>query len=142
MTRFQYDLNGDGTEEEYWFGVVSSIQNGTRPMIRDSTGFYVGGSCVRTVAPAVWKMSERSEYEQVPEFALLLEHPQVNLHCVKGVTQPSETNAGALFGLWPGTIRVTFTHDGLWVYECSAQLDGRKLTAAAVTEAEIIPPGT
>lgn len=142
MTSFQYDLDGDGVKEQYWFGVVSQIEDGAFPLVWDGTSFYEGSGSDRTVAPAVWRQTGRSEYEQVQEFASLLENPQVNLRCVEGEVQPWSGSADDLFGVWPGAIEAIFTHDGLWVYECSAMLDGVELTAAAVTHVETRLPGT
>ena len=64
---------------------------------------------------------------------------QVNLRCVEGEVQPWSEPVEDLFGVWPGTIEVVFTHSGTWVYECSAVLDGTELTAAAVTVCETHP---
>lgn len=142
MAPFQYDLDGDGAAEEYWFGAISQIENGAVPFFHDGTGFYKGSSSKRIVAPAVWRQISRDKYEQVQEFAAILERPQVNLHCVNGNVQPKVSAVEGLFGVWSGAVEVIFTHDGLWVYECSAMLDGLELTAAAVTQVETRPPGT
>lgn len=140
MTAFQYDLDGDGTAEPYWFGAVFQIEDGASPLVRDGTSFYVGGSSERWVAPAVWRETARGKYEQVTEFAPLLKNAQVKLRCVEGMHQPEVDPAEDLFGVWTGTIWVRYTHDGVWVYECSAVVDGTELTAAAVTACETRAP--
>ena len=142
ITPFQYDLDGDGISEQYWFGAVSQIEDGTFPLFHDGTSFYEGSGCDRRVAPGVWRQTGQSEYEQVPEFAPLLEKPQVSLCCVEGDVQPWVEPGEDLFGIWTGTIFVRYTHAGVWVYECSAVLAGMELTAAAVTVSETRkPPG-
>lgn len=134
MTPFQYDLDGDGTVEEYWFEAVSQIENGAFPLFHDETGFSEGSGSERIVAPAVWRKISRDKYEQVQEFASLLENPQVTLRRLSGEVQPTVRNADGVFGPWKGAIQVVYSDEGIWVYEISAVLDGKKLTAAAVTE--------
>ena len=94
------------------------------------------------MAPAVWRETAEREYEYVPQFAPLLENVRVNLRCVEGEVQPKVTAMGDLFEMWSGGVSVTFTHEGVWVYECSAVLDGMELTAAAVTYCEVRLPET
>ena len=142
MTPFHYDLDGDGASEQYWFGAVSQIEDGAFPMFRVGTSFYEGSGSKHIVAPAVWRKGERDKYEQVQEFAPLLENPLVNLHCVEGNVQPQVSAMEDLFGVWSGAIEVIFTHDGVWACECSTLLDGVELTAVAVAQVETRPPGT
>ena len=61
---------------------------------------------------------------------------------MEGEVQPVVTAADNLFGVWSGAVRAIFTHDGTWLYECSAMLDGVELTDTAFTHVETRPPGT
>lgn len=132
MTPFQYDLDGDGTTEQYWFGAVFHINDGMSLIKNDHTRTDKGTTYRCKVAPAVWRLVGSDEYERMDAFAPLLEDAKVTLRCISGKQQPTVDDIGTLFG-WSGAVQVNYTDNGSWLYECSATFADQTLTAAATT---------
>ena len=135
-TPFTYDLDGDGTEEEYIFGTLhQNIPAGYQHTLSDSFGIAAGDESERIVFPCVWKQDADGTISPVPEFAELLAEPQVQL-CR---TAENESTAPAIYEAtgptWQGGIQVLFSIENLgsWYYSASATLDGQLLTAATMS---------
>ena len=142
-TEFEYDLDGDGTPETYYFLVGS-----------DLPGLSLGGSDMRTVppgmtselviAPVVVELDEQGQCTYALEFRDLLKNSSVILYCAQqwGNSTPSLGSYGYLNGIWPGATLIQFEAEdtGIWVYELTAELDGETLTARGVSH--ILAPDT
>ena len=136
---FRYDLDGDGQEETYLFGILLDLP-GRRPGGIDSR--MLTDDLVEPViaAPGVWRPLEDGSYEVAYEFAPLLEEPRVELWCSArwGDKDPLLWASDPLDDVWEGAIAVNYTAEnaGIWRYVGSATLDGQLLTAAASTSIE------
>ena len=117
-TAFTYDLDGDGTEEEYFFGTLhQNIPAGYQHTLSDSFGIAAG-----SIVP-------------VPEFAEKLIQPQVKLQRTEGNESPAPVICEAENSVWHGGVQVLFSIENLgsWYYSASATLDGQTLTAATMS---------
>lgn len=135
-TAFTYDLDGDGTEEEYFFGTLhQNIPAGYQHTLSDSFGIAVGDMSERTVFPCVWKTDADGSIVPVPEFAEKLIQPQVKLQRTEGNESPAPAIYEADNSVWHGGVQVLFSIENLgsWYYSASATLDGQALTAATMS---------
>ncbi len=134
---FNYDLDGDGQEETYLFGIILDLP-GRRPGGIDSR--MLTDDLVEPViaAPGVWRQD--GSYEVAYEFAALLKDPRVELWCSErwGDKDPLLWASDPLDDIWEGAIAVDYTAEtaGIWRYVGSATLDGQLLTGAASTSIE------
>lgn len=135
-TAFAYDLDGDGTEEEYFFGTLhQNIPAGYQHTLSDSFGIAAGDMSERTVFPCVWKTDADGSIVPVPEFAEKLIQPQVKLQRTEGNESPAPAIYEADNSVWHGGVQVLFSIENLgsWYYSASATLDGQTLTAATMS---------
>lgn len=135
-TAFAYDLDGDGTEEEYFFGTLhQNIPAGYQHTLSDSFGIAAGDMSERTVFPCVWKTDADGSIVPVPEFAEKLIQPQVKLQRTEGNESPAPAICEADNSVWHGGVQVLFSIENLgsWYYSASATLDGQTLTAATMS---------
>lgn len=135
-TPFTYDLDGDGTEEEYIFGTFhQSVPAGHRDTITDSFRLVAGEEHERVVFPCVWKTEADGTLSPVPEFAERLTQPQIQLCRTEGNESPAPAIYEAEEEIWQGGVQVLFTlkNQGSWYYSASATLDGQLLTAATMS---------
>ena len=135
-TAFTYDLDGDGTEEEYFFGTLhQNIPAGYQHTLSDSFGIAAGDMSERTVFPCVWKTDADGSIVPVPEFAEKLIQPQVKLQRTEGNESPAPAICEADNSVWHGGVQVLFSIENLgsWYYSASATLDGQTLTAATMS---------
>ena len=135
-TAFTYDLDGDGTEEEYFFGTLhQNIPAGYQHTLSDSFGIAAGDMSERTVFPCVWKTDADGSIVPVPEFAEKLIQPQVKLQRTEGNESPAPAICEADNSVWHGGVQVLFSieNPGPWYYSASATLDGQTLTAATMS---------
>lgn len=136
--RFQYDLDGDGTAEDYFFGVGFLMEENGETLIRqirqDEFALGLSDSQRRQVIPCVWRQTD-SGPEPAADFASLLDTPSLTLWRVP----PTEGEAPALESLdydsWQGGLQMNFAahQAGTWLYEARADLDGQPLTATAIS---------
>lgn len=131
-TTFHYDMDGDGLEEEYLFGVdflgsphenvvhyeICDIRPGERPS--------------RDIHCCVWRVNSDGSMEVAEGFISLLADVRSDLRLVDGPGDPEQTLARPDYR-WPGMISAAFVpeQDSAWLYEVSAYLDGLELTAQA-----------
>ena len=137
--RFRYDLDGDGTEEEYLFGVgflmVEDGQTLLRQIRQDEFRLGPSDSQRREVTPCVWRYGADGALEPAEDFTKLLENAEVTLWRVS----PPNVEAPEIFPLedsaWQGGIKMNFMYRqaGTWLYEARAELDGQSLSATAVS---------
>ena len=135
-TAFAYDLDGDGTEEEYFFGTLhQNIPAGYQHTLSDSFGIAAGDMSERAVFPCVWKTDADGSIVPVPEFAEKLIQPQVKLQRTEGNESPAPAICEADNSVWHGGVQVLFSIENLgsWYYSASATLDGQTLTAATMS---------
>lgn len=136
---FRYDLDGDGEEETYLFGVYMDLP-GRLPGGVDSR--VLTGDMEESVfaAPGVWRQDEAGNYEPVFAFAELLEDPETTLwrRNSRGEEEPDVWLSEPMDGVWKGAIEVLYSarSAGEWRYAVSASLNGEQLTAAATTTIE------
>ena len=128
---FQYDLDGDGTEETYYFGVLGTYED--EPIyIREDV-------CIasdRQMAPAVWRLDENEEFVAVEEFAPLLEDGSLTVwnFSAEGA-EPDIEGTGLVYGVWPFGEYIAMNRAvGIWIYEAKATLDGQELVAYTLTD--------
>lgn len=131
QTPFQYDLDGDGAAEEYWFGIFNEdipIEFGWT--LTDQ--FWLNGApdVQRNLAPAVWRKHEDGSWELMEDFAPLLE--DARLRVWRGTDQTGE--APEIYrreSIWQGAVCLVFEQEclGTWLYELHASLDGQELSA-------------
>ena len=136
-TRFEYDLDGDGTTESYVFGVISTFNpmgGPNDPFNADEFTLTDWHTDSRTVAPAVWQLNSDGNLTEMPEFASLLTEESMTLVTIEqtGSETPEVREDSPAFGVWDKTITVTYNADtvGIWQYYATAVLDGQTLTAA------------
>mgnify|MGYP000990680826 CR=1 FL=1 len=130
------DLDGDGTEEEYFFGTLhQNIPAGYQHTLSDSFGIAAGDMSERAVFPCVWKTDADGSIVPVPEFAEKLIQPQVKLQRTEGNESPAPAICEADNSVWHGGVQVLFSIENLgsWYYSASATLDGQTLTAATMS---------
>lgn len=137
-TEFQYDLDGDGISETYYFTLghdlggphgLTLFGNDSRMPLPDTPSELV-------IAPAVVKYTEAG-LQYAYEFSELLENQSITLYCSQqwGTDEPEVMAAAPLHGLWPGTTLIQFESEdtGVWVYEATAELNGETLVARGVS---------
>ena len=137
--RFRYDLDGDGTEEEYVFGVGFLMDEDGQTLLRQirQDEFRLGPSDGqrREVVPCVWRFGADGELQPAGDFAKLLENAEITLWRVS----PSGIEAPEISPLedstWQGGINMNFMYRqaGTWLYEARAELDGQSLSATAIS---------
>lgn len=133
MTAFSYDLDGDGEQEAYQFGIYQAdVPEGHQDALLDYFALKDGGINTRRVYPCVWRYGEDGTPEMVAAFASLLKNPEVTIWRGSEEDVPVP-EAFTVDGVWPGGIQLTYTLDqlGTWIYEIHAELDGQTLTAVA-----------
>lgn len=136
-TGFQYDLDGDGTAENYLFAAMYNFVDQPRMLLQSGANVDEKPE-VMEVAGAVWKQSGENEYVLVEEFASLLTDCTIRVRKIAGEQAATVEEIGSLYGIWKGAIRGTFVSAGFWCYECSAVLDGETLTALGVTHTQLL----
>ena len=133
-TEFSYDLDGDGAEEKYLFGVGADLP-GLKPGTHDRETLFHGNVTYRLLAPCVWRRTEGG-YVWAEKFAERLTEPDI---IVVGVERsgdnPDIHAAEDMEGIWPGTVEVVYDESctGTWRITASARLDGETLTAELIT---------
>ena len=137
--RFRYDLDGDGTEEEYVFGVGFLMDEDGQTLLRQirQDEFRLGPSDGqrREVVPCVWRFGADGELQPAEDFTKLLENAEVTLWRVSppGVEAPEISSLED--SVWQGGIKMNFMYRqaGTWLYEARAELDGQSLSATAIS---------
>lgn len=136
-TDFSYDLDGDGAEETYVFGIAIAepLELYGNVLIAESFSFPsdVQGTGDRRMVPCVWRM-EGDELTMEYAFAELLKNQRMSVRYLwdEDVPQPQSSHYA---NIWDGGIWVQFgvEHAGTWLYSACADLGGVTLTAAGTT---------
>ena len=135
MPAFSYDLDQDGEEETYLFGICqASLPDMVQYTNQDYFALEPGQVQYRQVFPCVWQQEQDGAWVSVPEFAPLLEDAAIQLWRLSEQTLGSP-QISAQSGVWPGGLSITYSleHQGTWLYQIQATLDGEQLTAQAVS---------
>lgn len=141
-TPFSYDLDGDGAEEDYYFGVLLDVGLPLHYLRTDVTNFDSPDDehlVHRICAPAVFRLTEEGEYLPVKDFAPLLQDASVTLYYSErradADTLPLVYGFGTLDG-WSGAVEIQYRIPGgvgRWVMEARATLDGTTYTGICTT---------
>lgn len=140
-TTFHYDLDGDGTPEEYRFGsYMANIPEAFRQTLQDNFAVTQQEGSVRDVSASVWKTNPNGSVEQVKDLMGLLEDVHVTLWKAQGNESALPTvYKSDTYG--PGGIQVLYTGEntGRWFYEIQATLDGQSLSALSFSQVDLMP---
>ena len=131
-TTFYYDLNGDGKQEQYLFGVDFLESPHDDVVYYEVNGSHPGEQHLRDIHPCVWHVGSDGSLEVAEEFAELLTDTQSNIWRLDDLSAPDPKWDRAEY-IWPGAISITFApeKDSTWLYEVTAYIDDLKLTAQA-----------
>ena len=131
-TLFNYDLDGDGQEEEYLFGVDFISSPHEYVVYYEMCDFLEGGIHPRTIHPCVWRVNSDGTMDVMEEFAALLTDTQSSISRVYDFDSPDPEMQHVSYQ-WDGAISVIFApvQEETWMYQVSANLDGQELTAHA-----------
>lgn len=140
---FSYDLEGDGTAETYYFGLLQNEREEALYSMWDSVGrpYDENDYVFRTAAPAVFEKTADGRFLAVEAFADLIVDPDITVYSVdlyfgdEG-TMPDITAAEPLYGIWQGAEYIEYRMGciGGWVIEATATIDGVSYTAFTLTE--------
>ena len=140
---FTYDLDGDGTAEPYYFGLLQNVREEPLYSMWDSVGrpYDENDFVFRTAAPAVFEKTADGRFLAVEAFAEVLCDPDimvypVDLYFGEEATMPDITAAEPLYGIWQGAEYIEYRMGciGGWVIEATATIDGVSYTAFTLTE--------
>lgn len=136
-TEFSYDLDGDGVEEPYVFGITIAEPSGLYGdvLIAESFGLAPEEVGNRYLVPCVWGLTEAGEPQMEYAFAELLQEQKITVRYLWEEDVPLPECA-PYKNVWAGGVRISFAwdlHIGTWLYSASAELGGVTLTAAATT---------
>lgn len=131
-TTFYYDLDGDGVQEQYLFGVDFLASPHENVVYQEICGTGPDEYHSRDIHSCVWRVNSDGSMEVEEEFTALLTDCQSNIWLVDGPGLPEPKPVRATYK-WPGAINITFapTQDSTWLYTVSAYLDNQELTAQA-----------
>lgn len=131
-TTFFYDLDEDGIDEQYLFGVDYLSSPPPYLLYDEINTHYPGEIHPRDLFPCVWQVNSDGSMEIAEEFTELLTDAQSSIWLVEGPGSPEPRPMRAEY-TWPGAISVRFSpeEDSTWLYTVSAYLNGQELTAQA-----------
>lgn len=131
-TTFYYDLDGDGVQETYLFGVDFLNSPHENVVYYEHCTFYIGESHPRNIHSCVWRINSDGSMEVAEAFTELLTDTESNLWRVDHLTDTDPVVKRSDYK-WGGAISVNFASEnaGTWLYEVSAYLNDQKLTAQA-----------
>ena len=136
-TPFTYDLDGDGTEESYVFGLASDLPNSGIDAGSDTRFVLPDVMSQLTIAPGVATYDGGESVYVAPQFADLLDNVCFTLYYAErqGGGDPDVLTVSNLNGLWPNSVLLQWGIEdtGVWLYEFTAELDGKTLTARGVS---------
>lgn len=134
--RFCFDADGDGEAEEYRFGVGSLNNYNEEPILDEQNYVSADQRPGESMAPMVWRKTEDG-YTYAEDMAELLTDCRVSFWRVGegGGTAPEvyETR-DTLFGIWKGALCIRYEAEstGTWLWQASAVLNGKTLTASSL----------
>ena len=133
-TPFKCDMDGDGIQEDYLFGMKMINCPNQGVVYYDINTAFHGDEYPREVHPCVWRVAEDGDMTIAWEFAALLTNAKVNIWRVDDLGAPMP-EAWTMDHTWPGCVSVIFypKTNGTWLYEVTADLGQEHLTAIATT---------
>lgn len=132
-TPFKYDIDGDGENESYLFGVDYIGSPHENVVYYDRNLTFPNITHNRSVHPCVWRIMDDGTMEVATEFAELLTNAQTKIWRADDSVL-SEPEVWTFDYIWPGSITVNFCpeQDETWLFEVSAYLGDDELTATAI----------
>lgn len=129
VTDFNCDMDGDGVEEYYRFGICMHNMPYVPHSYYDRCDSGPGVSHVRTPHVCVWKISEDGAMVEALDFAKLLTDVELTIYRVDDLESPNPS-IHAEPHTWPGYTLVTFrpSQSGTWLYEAKAKFGDLELT--------------
>lgn len=142
---FLYDLDGDGTKEQFFFALAEFYSSSVQiDIVQHGTwGMTDGQQMKRFFMPVICRMPEDGVYVPVPELAELLTAPELQVYSM-GETPEKPVSAELLpemeYNLWQVGLALTCSAEntGNWVVVCRADLAGAQAEAAMVVTIEKI----
>lgn len=140
---FQYDADGDGTGETYYFGLLQNEREDPHYSMWDSVGrpYDESDRVFRTAAPVIFEKDADGRYVPAQELAPCIQNPDITVYYLdlyfgEEAEMPVITPAAALYGCWQGAEYIEYSMGciGGWVIEASADIDGEHYTAFVLTE--------
>ena len=122
-------MDGDGTEEEYYFGLIAEPAL-FAPKLVLTTPYTEGSVSTRNFAPAVLTMNEAGTLVPVTPFAPMLEEIEISFYQYKGNnTLPAIREVNPLGGVWRGAMEISCGYEdtGNWIAVTRAILNGTEL---------------
>ena len=139
-TWFAYDLDGDGQSEQYYFAPAMWLQLSNENVFTFcakesfSCPIYPGEVRYRYIIPAVWSYADGDMPTMVPEFFDLLHAASVTLWRVDNLEAEAPlVYAWEDYGSGAVEIHYLKDHEGTWLYEVSAELNGKVLHATGLS---------
>lgn len=135
LSDFSYDLDDDGIEEKYYFGLLLDAVFPPKFYARDVIRYEQGtdGYTARKVAPAVWKEDQNGNFVLVESFSTLLQDPVISVY-EHGETETilAVKATEDLFGCWRGAVEIHYHYgnDDIWVIEARGTLGEAELSAS------------
>lgn len=136
-TPFAYDLDGDGTDEQYCFAVADywSGEQDIQLAQRGSRRYKPNDSFTEVYLPVICRENADGTYSSVPELAKLLQNAEISLFYLGERPQAliSATRMpGARLGVWEGGVEAqsTLACAGEWIVYARAELAGQPVEAA------------
>lgn len=131
VTDFTCDVDGDGVEEHYRFGVCMHNMPFVPHSYYDRCEVSSGAIVERTPHACVWKIESDGSMVKALDFAELLTDVELTLYRVDDFDSPTPS-LHSQPDIWPCFTLVTFRPkaSGTWVYEMTAKFGDLKLTAS------------
>jgi len=135
------DLDADGVEETYRFGVlVEGLQ--FAPIEIDNVGCSDMDLNYRCVAPGLWRCNADGSLTLAEDLAARLEMPETRIYCVEqtGPELPEVWAAEAIGGVWNGAVAMEQRAQcaGEWLVEVQATVAGQPLTGYMVSNISVL----
>ena len=134
---FAYDLDGDGTDEQYYFAVADYWpgEQDIQLTQRGSRRYKPGDSFMETYLPVICRENADGTYSSVPELAKLLQNAEISLFYLGEQPQAlisATRTSGARLGVWEGGVEAqsTLACTGEWIVYARAELAGQPVEAA------------
>lgn len=140
VTDFTCDLDGDGQEEFYRFGICMHNMPWVPNSYFDRCDVSPGDVAERTPHACVWKIDDDGNWVKALDFAPLLTDVALTLYRMDDFESPSPT-VRAEPDLWPGFTLVYFRPkvSGTWIYEMKAHYGDLELSAVHATSFVVVP---
>ena len=131
VTDFTCDMDGDGEEEFYRFGICMHNMPFVPHSYFDRCDIPPGSTAQRTPHACVWQIGEDGTMLKALDFAELLTDVELTLYRVDDFDSPAPS-LHSQPDIWPGYTLVNFrpTASGTWAYEMTAKFGDLELAAS------------